>query len=154
MLFAYCPIHWHSSLYFKSDIKNLHCSVHLFLHPHLTNSLHMFKACGKSVNNGIISFSTFCQHHWQASEPSKSLNKDCRHFEDWMIDLRTCCLSVPLVGGIFSITFLLLENRIRLASVPLCCKFLNIILPQKIQVFRIHYQWFCSVLRNRRQIFN
>ena len=48
-----------SSLHFKSDVKHLHRPLHLFLHPHLTSSLHRFETCGRSVHNRIISFSTF-----------------------------------------------------------------------------------------------
>ena len=103
-------------MHFKSDAKHLHHLVHFFLHPYLTSYLHSFKACGKSAHNGIISFSTFCQPYWQASRITKSLSKDCCHFEDSRPDLKTCCLSAPLVGGVFSITLLSLDNRIHLAS--------------------------------------
>ena len=70
-----CPKRWHSFVHFKSDDKHLHRPVHLNLHPHLTSSLYTFEACGKSVHNGIISISTFCQPHWQAFRLSKSLSK-------------------------------------------------------------------------------
>ena len=85
---------------------NIYIILCIVLHPHLTSYLHALKACGKSVHIGIISFSTFYQLYWQASRPSKTLHKDCCHFKDWRTDLRTCCLSHPSVGGIFSITLL------------------------------------------------
>ena len=60
---------------FKSGVKYLHRSENPFLHPYLISSLHTFEACSKSVQNDIILFSTFCQTHWQASRPSKSLTE-------------------------------------------------------------------------------
>ena len=103
-------------LYISSQMLNIYIILCIFLQPHLTSYLHFFKACGKSAHNGIISFSTFCQPYWQASRITKSLSKDCCHFEDSRPDLKTCCLSAPLVGGVFSITLLSLENRIPPAS--------------------------------------
>ena len=95
------------TLCISTKMLNIYIYIkHSFLHPHLLSSLHTFKACGKSVHNDIISFSTFCQPHWQASPPSKSLNKDCCHFVDWRTDLRKCCLGAPLVDGMFSIFLL------------------------------------------------
>ena len=89
----------------SSQMLNIYIVLCIFfLRPDLISSLYTFEACGKSFHNGIISFSTFCQLHWQASRPWKPLHKDSRHFEDWRTDLRTCCLSAPLVGGMFSIT--------------------------------------------------
>ena len=137
--FLHYPKHWHSSVHFKSDVKHLHRPVHPFLHPMLTSFLHTFEVCDKSVHNRIISFYIFCQPHWQVLRPFKSLRKDCRHIEDWRTDLRTCCLSAPLVGGMFSITLLSLENRFHLAFL--------IFLPQRTQVVRIHHHWFRSVLQ-------
>ena len=90
--------------------------MHPFLHPRLTSSLHTFESCCKSVHKVVISFSTFCQSHWQESWPRKFLHKEYRYFEDWKTILRTYCLSAPLVGGMFLMTLLSLENRIRPAS--------------------------------------
>ena len=66
---VYCPKHCHSSVHLKSDVKHLHRPVNPFLHPHLTSSLHTFEACGKSVYNGVIPFSTFFQPNCQTFRP-------------------------------------------------------------------------------------
>ena len=66
----------------SSQMLNIYIILCISLNTHLTSYLHMFKACGKSVHKGFISFSTFCQPYRQASRPSKSLHKDCRDFED------------------------------------------------------------------------
>ena len=135
-------------LYISSQMLNIYIILCIFLQPHLTSYLHFFKACGKSAHNGIISFSTFCQPYWQASRISKSLSKDCCYFEDSRTDLKTCCLSAPLVDGVFSITLLSLKKESILPrSHLLNCKFLHIILPKRTQVVRIDHH--SSVLHQK-----
>ena len=55
----------------------------------------------------------------------------------------------PLVGRIFSVTLLFLENRIRYGSFTSFVQHVfeySIILPQRTQVLRIHHHWFRPVL--------
>ena len=118
MPFVHWPRHWHSSVYFKSDVKHLHRPVHPFLHPSLISSLHTFKACDKSVDNGIISFSTFANPIGKYPD-HQSLYKQTfitLKIEDWRTYLKTCCLSVPLIGGMLSIFLLSMKKRNRFAS--------------------------------------
>ena len=133
---------------FKSGVKYLHRSENPFLHPYLISSLHTFEACSKSVQNDIILFSTFCQTHWQASRPSKSLTETVATLKiDGLIWRHVVLVLLWEVGCSQSLCYPCKTESVLSRSLRLCCKFLTIILTKRMHVVRIHHHWFRLVLQ-------
>lgn len=125
-------INTNSHLYIAKNIDSVLCissqMLKIYIVLHILFCTHI---------NGIISFSTFCQSHWQESRPTKSVRKSCHHFEDRGTDLRHVVLILLWQLRCSRLLFYLCKKEsFQPSSLLSCCKFLDIILQERTSVVR------------------